>query len=402
MVKKIPVKKILTVALWAAAAVFLFINRSNITPEKIASFLPGASFLSALAILVLFAIKSVTFVVYAGILYATTALIFPVGWALVINVLGTAVAVSLPYLIGRAKGHDTIVNIENKYPKLKNNPLLSGEHEFTLILILRLAKILPYDVVSLYLGAKRVKYYRFLPISVICMTDNIVLLTILGTSFMTSNLPLAVTAAVIEVTIIALSMLWVWYYTKKMNKKDEKMSVYDFTVKDRKGIDVNLSEYKGKVLLIVNTATGCGFTPQYEALEALYADHREEGFEILDFPCNQFGHQAPGSDDEIHEFCTMKFGTKFPQFSKIDVNGENASPLFKYLTANTKFEGMGEGERAAFMEQYLAKLDPDFKNNSKIKWNFTKFLINRNGEIVKRFEPTCEMETVRKEVEAVL
>ena len=108
-------------------------------------------------------------------------------------------------------------------------------------------------------------------------------------------------------------------------------NVYDFTVKDRKGNDISLSEYKGKVLLIVNTATGCGFTPQYEDLENFYKNYKDKGLEILDFPCNQFGQQAPGSDDEIHEFCTLKFGTEFPQFKKIEVNGENEEPLFTYL-----------------------------------------------------------------------
>ena len=108
-------------------------------------------------------------------------------------------------------------------------------------------------------------------------------------------------------------------------------NVYDFTVKDRRGNDVSLNEYKGKVLLIVNTATRCGFTPQYEELEALYKNYREQGLEILDFPCNQFGEQAPGTEEEIHEFCTLNFGTEFPQFKKIEVNGENELPLFTFL-----------------------------------------------------------------------
>ena len=117
------------------------------------------------------------------------------------------------------------------------------------------------------------------------------------------------------------------------------MSIYDLNVTARDGSEVSLADYKGKVLLIVNTATGCGFTPHYEPLEAMYKEYRDQGFEILDFPCNQFADQAPGSDDEIHEFCQVKFGTEFPQFKKIDVNGENADPLFALLATEKPFEG---------------------------------------------------------------
>ncbi|MCR4676218.1 MAG: VTT domain-containing protein [Sphaerochaetaceae bacterium] len=401
MLKKENIKKIVIVALWAAVAIFLFINRSYITPQRIAEILPKAGVGSALIILLLFALKSITVVVYAGILYAATALIFPMWWAVLVNMLGTVVMATVPYLLGLYGGKKTIADIENKYPKVKNNPLLSGQHPFTLLLVLRLLKILPYDVVSMYLGAKNIKYPMYLGISVLCMTDNVILLTVLGASFMNQNIGLAIAAGVLELLIIIASLLWVNGFTRKLGK-EKKMSVYDFSVKDRKGNMVSLSDYSGKVLLIVNTATGCGFTPQYDALEALYAECRDKGFEILDFPCNQFGHQAPGSDDEIHEFCTMKFGTDFPQFSKVDVNGENADPLFKYLTENTKFEGFGEGESAETMNAFLAKLDPDFKNNSKIKWNFTKFLIDREGRIVKRFEPVVDMAVVSKEVKEVI
>jgi len=179
------------------------------------------------------------------------------------------------------------------------------------------------------------------------------------------------------------------------------MNVYDFTVKDRKGNDVSLADYKGKVLLIVNTATGCGFTPQYTDLQALYDAHEKDGLEILDFPCNQFAEQAPGTDEEIHTFCTGRFGITFPQFSKIDVLGENADPLFKWLTENTKFEGFG-GAMSLILGTVVKKMDKDYKNNGNVKWNFTKFLIDREGNIVSRFEPTTDMKKVKNAVEALL
>ena len=179
------------------------------------------------------------------------------------------------------------------------------------------------------------------------------------------------------------------------------MNIYDFTVKDRKGNDVFLSEYKGKVLLVVNTATGCGFTPQYKELQEIYEEFKDKGFEILDFPCNQFGDQAPGNDEEIHTFCTGRFGITFPQFAKIDVNGENAIPLFKWLTENTKFNGFGKSPMSLILSGVVKKQDKDYKNNGNVKWNFTKFLIDRNGEIVARFEPT-DMKKLKKAIEEIL
>lgn len=166
------------------------------------------------------------------------------------------------------------------------------------------------------------------------------------------------------------------------------MSIYDFSVKTRKGEDVSLSNYKGKVLLIVNTATGCGFTPQYKELQELYTEFKDQGFEILDFPCNQFANQAPGNNEEIHTFCTGRFGITFPQFAKIDVKGEKAIPLYKWLTENTTFNGFGKSPMGFVLSGMVKKSDKDYKNNGNIKWNFTKFLINRDGNIVERFEPT--------------
>ena len=180
-------------------------------------------------------------------------------------------------------------------------------------------------------------------------------------------------------------------------------TVYDFTVKDRQGSDVCLSAYQGKVLLIVNTATGCGFTPHYEPLEAMYAEMKDKGFEILDFPCNQFGQQAPGTDDEIHTFCVLHYKTAFPRFAKVDVNGDNAAPLFKFLTDNTKFEGFPHDDKIApLLEKMLGEADPDYAKTHSIKWNFTKFLIGRDGRIVRRFEPTASLSAVEAEVEKAL
>ena len=180
------------------------------------------------------------------------------------------------------------------------------------------------------------------------------------------------------------------------------MNVYDFTVKDRAGNDVSLADYKGKVLLIVNTATGCGFTPQYTELEELYKAHRDDGLEILDFPCNQFGDQAPGTDEEIHTFCTGRFGITFPQFSKIDVNGDEAIPLYQWLTSNTKFEGFDKNPAGLALTTMLKAKHKNFKTSSDVKWNFTKFLIGRDGEIAARFEPMTNLKKVKAAVEAAL
>lgn len=157
------------------------------------------------------------------------------------------------------------------------------------------------------------------------------------------------------------------------------MGIYNFQVKDTKGQDVSLGEYEGKVLLIVNTATHCGFTPQYEGLEKLYKKYHDQGFEILDFPCNQFAGQAPGSAEEIQQFCRLRYHTAFPQFAKIDVNGKNESPLYTYLK---KQKGGAMG--------------------SNIKWNFTKFLIDRQGNITGRYAPAKKPDVIAKDIENLL
>ena len=180
-------------------------------------------------------------------------------------------------------------------------------------------------------------------------------------------------------------------------------NVYDFTVKDRKGNDVSLAEYKGKVLLIVNTATRCGFTPQYEELEALYKAYKDRGLEILDFPCNQFGQQAPGSEDEIHEFCQLNYGTEFPQFRKIEVNGENESPLFTYLKAQKGFAGFDLNHKIGkLLHDMMLKADADYASKPDIKWNFTKFLVNQQGEVIARYEPTHNIKAIEADIQALL
>ena len=157
------------------------------------------------------------------------------------------------------------------------------------------------------------------------------------------------------------------------------MSIYEFTVKDAKGEDVNLADYKGKVLLIVNTATGCGFTPQYEGLQDLYEKYAEKGLEMLDFPCNQFGNQAPGSEEEIVDFCQSRYGVTFKQFAKICVNGEEEHPLYTYLKA----------QKGGLL-------------GSKIKWNFTKFLVDREGNVVERFGSTTTPEKIEEKIKELL
>lgn len=180
------------------------------------------------------------------------------------------------------------------------------------------------------------------------------------------------------------------------------MSIYDYKIKKADGQEVSMEEYKGKVLLIVNTATGCGFTPQYSDLQDIYDEFHDKGLEILDFPCNQFANQAPGSDEEIHNFCTGRFGITFPQFAKIDVNGENAAPLYKWLQKNSHFNGFGSNPMSLLIRPVVKKMDADYKNNSKIKWNFTKFLIDEEGNIVGRFEPTQGVKVVRERIQDIL
>ncbi len=180
------------------------------------------------------------------------------------------------------------------------------------------------------------------------------------------------------------------------------MGFYDQSVISAAGEEISMKDFEGKVVLIVNTATGCGFTPHYKDIEAMYEKYHDKGFEVIDVPCNQFAGQTPGTDEEIHEFCTLNYNTQFPQMKKADVNGENAIPLFKYLKEQKGFEGFGKGPKALAMGAMLSKIDKDYKNNPEIKWNFTKFIVDRSGNVVARFEPTEKMEKVDECIKSLL
>ncbi len=179
-------------------------------------------------------------------------------------------------------------------------------------------------------------------------------------------------------------------------------TIYQFSAESNSGDPVNFADYKGKVLLVVNTASKCGFTPQYEGLEALYQKYKFEGLVVIGFPCDQFGHQEPGSDGEIVEFCRENYGVTFPLMAKSDVNGENANEVFKWLYSEKPFAGWGESETGKFMDGMLSRNDPDYASNPDIKWNFTKFLIDRNGKVVARFEPVVTPEEIDDQIVALL
>ena len=181
-----------------------------------------------------------------------------------------------------------------------------------------------------------------------------------------------------------------------------KTDLYDFSAVANDGSDVDFADYKGDVLLIVNTASKCGFTPQYDGLEALYKKYKDQGLVVIGFPCDQFGHQEPGTNEEIVEFCRLNYGVTFPLMEKIEVNGENAHPIFKWLYSEKPFAGFGEGETAQFMDGMLSRQDPDYASNPDIKWNFTKFLVDRKGSVVARFEPVVTPEELEAEINALL
>ena len=186
-------------------------------------------------------------------------------------------------------------------------------------------------------------------------------------------------------------------------KENTKMdSIYQFTAKGRNGTSLDLASLKGKVLLIVNTATGCGFTPQYAGLEKLYAKYHDKGLEILDFPCDQFGHQAPGSDDEIHQFCALKYNTSFDQLAKVEVNGANAEPLFTFLKARKPADDDPAEETAALRALLKKHGMTGAEAPGDIEWNFTKFLVDRNGNVVKRSGPKTTPAALADCIEALI
>jgi glutathione peroxidase len=169
------------------------------------------------------------------------------------------------------------------------------------------------------------------------------------------------------------------------------MSVYDFKAKTTDGEEISISQFKGKVLIIANTASKCGFTPQYSDLQKLYKKYNGQGLEILGFPCNQFGEQEPGSNSEVKKFCQLNYGVDFSIFEKIEVNGQNAHPIFKYLTREAPFKGFDlSNPMGNILYRIINEKYPEILVGDSIKWNFTKFLINRQGEVIKRFEPTVE------------
>ena len=182
-----------------------------------------------------------------------------------------------------------------------------------------------------------------------------------------------------------------------------QQSLYDFQVADRDGKLVSLSDYRGKVLLIVNTATECGFTPQYNDLQRLYEHLHDQGFEILDFPCNQFGEQAPGTAEEIHQVCTARFNITFPQFDKVEVNGPNAAPLFTFLKSQQSFKGFDlNSDIGRRMDEMMRKTDPNYATKPDIKWNFTKFLVDRRGFVIARYEPTHPLYAIEEDATLML
>lgn len=180
-------------------------------------------------------------------------------------------------------------------------------------------------------------------------------------------------------------------------------TIYDFKATNNRGAEVNFADYKGKVLLIVNTASKCGFTPQYDGLETLYQKYKDQGLVIIGFPCDQFGHQEPGTDEQIEEFCRLNHGVTFPLMQKTEVNGDNANPVYVWLKSQAGFAGFSTGHPLTkILDEMFSKADPDYAQKPDIKWNFTKFLIGKDGKVVSRFEPTTEPSDIAPAIEKEL
>ncbi len=201
-------------------------------------------------------------------------------------------------------------------------------------------------------------------------------------------------------TLVAVAV--VGLLSCKSNASDMN-TIYDFTALSNKGKEVNFADYQGKVLLIVNTASKCGFTPQYDGLEALYQKYKDQGLVIIGFPCDQFGHQEPGTDEQIEEFCRINHGVTFPLMSKIEVNGEGAHPIYQWLKSQAGFAGFDPAHPLTkILDEMFTKADPDYASKPDIKWNFTKFLISKEGKVVSRFEPTTEPQGMEESIEKAL
>ena len=201
-------------------------------------------------------------------------------------------------------------------------------------------------------------------------------------------------------TLVAVAV--VGLLSCKSNASDMN-TIYDFTALSNKGKEVNFADYQGKVLLIVNTASKCGFTPQYDGLEALYQKYKDQGLVIIGFPCDQFGHQEPGADEQIEEFCRINHGVTFPLMSKIEVNGEGAHPIYQWLKSQAGFAGFDPAHPLTkILDEMFTKADPDYASKPDIKWNFTKFLISKEGKVVSRFEPTTEPQGMEESIEKAL
>ena len=201
-------------------------------------------------------------------------------------------------------------------------------------------------------------------------------------------------------TIVAAAVICL--LSCKSNASDMN-TIYDFTALSNKGKEVNFADYQGKVLLIVNTASKCGFTPQYDGLEALYQKYKDQGLVIIGFPCDQFGHQEPGTDEQIEEFCRINHGVTFPLMSKIEVNGEGAHPIYQWLKSQAGFAGFDPAHPLTkILDEMFTKADPDYASKPDIKWNFTKFLISKEGKVVSRFEPTPEPQGMEESIEKAL
>ncbi len=201
-------------------------------------------------------------------------------------------------------------------------------------------------------------------------------------------------------TLVAVAV--VGLLSCKSNASDMN-TIYDFTALSNKGKEVNFADYQGKVLLIANTASKCGFTPQYDGLEALYQKYKDQGLVIIGFPCDQFGHQEPGTDEQIEEFCRINHGVTFPLMSKIEVNGEGAHPIYQWLKSQAGFAGFDPAHPLTkILDEMFTKADPDYASKPDIKWNFTKFLISKEGKVVSRFEPTTEPQGMEESIEKAL